>query len=147
MLAQLFSYPIVITLCKLGNFTCFCCCLLTFFKINFFKKFFLEHYQIVKQFWIQIRTDILSVLIWVQAVCKDYQQITSIAASKERVNICFGCSKEPAFKHGIVMIFFPYYKGTVVILCVSIFTGCKSNRCSRAFTFRVIKCCKDFNSY
>ena len=23
-----------------GNFACFCCCLLTFFKINFFKKFF-----------------------------------------------------------------------------------------------------------
>ena len=34
----------------LGNFACFCCRLLTFFKINLFKKFFQEHYQSVKQF-------------------------------------------------------------------------------------------------
>ena len=32
--------------------------------------------------WIQIRTDILSVLIWVQTVCKGYQQMTIVAASK-----------------------------------------------------------------
>ena len=25
-------------LCMLGNFLCFCCCLLTFFKSNVFKK-------------------------------------------------------------------------------------------------------------
>ena len=37
-------------LCMLGNFPCFCCRLLTFYKINFFKKFFQEHYQNVKQF-------------------------------------------------------------------------------------------------
>ena len=36
------------TLCILGNCSCFCCCLLTFFKINFFKKLFQEHYQSVK---------------------------------------------------------------------------------------------------
>ena len=35
--------------------------------------------------WIQIRTDILSVLIWVQTVCKRYQQTTKVAATKERV--------------------------------------------------------------
>ena len=33
----------------LGNFSCFCH-LLTFLKINFFKKFFQEHYPSVKQF-------------------------------------------------------------------------------------------------
>ena len=37
-------------LCMLGNFSCFCCRLLTFFKIFFFKKIFQEHYQSVKQF-------------------------------------------------------------------------------------------------
>ena len=37
--------------------------------------------------WIQIRTDILSVLIWVQTVCKQYQLTTKFAASKERVNL------------------------------------------------------------
>ena len=41
-------------LCMLGNFSCFCCRLLTFFqwlffKLKFFKKFFQEHYQSVKQ--------------------------------------------------------------------------------------------------
>ena len=35
----------------------------------------------------QIRTDVLSVLIWVQTVCKCYQQITKVTASIERVNI------------------------------------------------------------
>ena len=32
----------------LGNFSCFCCHLLTFFKINFFKKNFQEYYQSIK---------------------------------------------------------------------------------------------------
>ena len=35
--------------------------------------------------WIQIRTDILSVLIWVQTVCKGCQQTTKVAAGKVRV--------------------------------------------------------------
>ena len=38
------------TLWFLGNFSCFCCRLLAFFKINFFKKFFYKHYQSVKRF-------------------------------------------------------------------------------------------------
>ena len=38
------------TLCMMGNFSCFCCHLLTFFKINLFKKFFQRHYQTVKLF-------------------------------------------------------------------------------------------------
>ena len=29
----------------------------------------------------------LSVLIWVQTVCKGYQQMTKVAASKKRVNV------------------------------------------------------------
>ena len=37
--------------------------------------------------WIQIRTDILSVLIWVQTVCKGYQQRTKVAASKIVISI------------------------------------------------------------
>ena len=40
-----------LALCMLGNISCFCCHLLTYFKINFFSKyFFQEHYQSVKQF-------------------------------------------------------------------------------------------------
>ena len=39
-----------LTQCMLGNFSQLFCRLLTFFKLNFFKKFFQEHYQSVKQF-------------------------------------------------------------------------------------------------
>ena len=39
--------------------------------------------------WVQIRTDTLSVLIWVQTVWKINQQMAKVAASKERVNVCF----------------------------------------------------------
>ena len=35
---------------------------------------------------VQIRTDILMVLIWVQTVCKGYQQMTKVATCKARVN-------------------------------------------------------------
>ena len=33
--------------------------------------------------WIQIRTDVFSVLIWVQTVCKGYQQTKNVVASKQ----------------------------------------------------------------
>ena len=42
---------LVSTLCMLGNFSCFCWRLLTFFKINFFNNFFQEYYQHAKLFW------------------------------------------------------------------------------------------------
>ena len=54
-----------------GKFFMLFCRLLIFFKINLLKKFF--ECQIV---WIQIRPDILLGLIWVQTVCKSYQQTT-----------------------------------------------------------------------
>ena len=53
------------------------CRLLIYFKIKFFKKFFQEYHQSVKQL-IQIRPDILSGLIWIQTVCKGYQQMTLV---------------------------------------------------------------------
>ena len=45
-----FLVEIHLTHCMLGSFACFYCCLQTFFKINFFKSFFQEHYQSYKQF-------------------------------------------------------------------------------------------------
>ena len=63
------------------RFSCFCCHLLIFFE-----KFFQEHYISECQTnWTQMRTDRMSVLIWVQIVCKGYRQKT--AASKERVKV------------------------------------------------------------
>ena len=73
----------------------------------------------VQTVWIQIRAHIQSVLIWLQTVCKGYQQMIKVTASKEIVrdrkyitlifqrkiaiiflstslNMCFGCSKEPS---------------------------------------------------
>ena len=35
--------------------------------------------------WIQIRPDILSGLIWVQTVCRGYQQTTKVTASGQRI--------------------------------------------------------------
>ena len=35
--------------------------------------------------WIQIRSNVFSGLIWVQTVCKGYQQITKVATSWQRV--------------------------------------------------------------
>ena len=40
-----------------------------------------------KTVWIQVGTDIVLVLIWVQTVFKGYQQMTKVATSKKRVNI------------------------------------------------------------
>ena len=41
----------------------------------------------------QIRTDILSGLIWVQNVCKDYQQTAKVATSTQKVNLDKMCDK------------------------------------------------------
>ena len=66
---------IVETLCRPGNFSLIlflmtstdCCSKSTLLK------FFKEYHQSVKQFWIQIRLDILSGLIWFQIICKGYE--------------------------------------------------------------------------
>ena len=47
----------------------------TLFQIDSF-----EYYQSVK-----IKTDVMSVLIWIQIFCKVKQQTIKVAASKERV--------------------------------------------------------------
>ena len=67
----------VLTLCMLGNF-------LRFYVVTFLKKIFRipSVWLIV---WILIRPDILSGLIWIQIVCKGYQQTTKVAACRQRV--------------------------------------------------------------
>ena len=61
-----------------------------FFQNNIFKKFFHKHNQ-GQMVWIQISTEIMSVLIWVQTVCKGYQQMKKTDRyTKERVNIILG---------------------------------------------------------
>ena len=70
----------VLTLCMLGNFSCLCC----FFKNNFYKKYF-ENIIRVRNSLIQIKTDVLLVLGWVQTVCQCYQQLIRVPSSTERV--------------------------------------------------------------
>ena len=55
--------------------------MLSLLSADFFQKTLFDCQAV----WIQIMTDILSVLLWVQTVCKGYQQQTKVAASKERV--------------------------------------------------------------
>ena len=83
MPAQLFAHDLF--LCMLGNFSCFCCSLLTFFQNQLFQNILSGTLSECQTVWIQIRTDILSVLIWVWTVCKCYQQMTKVATSKEIV--------------------------------------------------------------
>ena len=61
------------------------CRLLICFKISLFNKAISRTLSECQAVWIQIRTDILSVLVWVQIVCKGYQQATEVAASIARV--------------------------------------------------------------
>ena len=54
---------------------------------------------------IQIRTDVLSVLNWVQTICKGYQQTTKVTASKVRVNgdVSDLCSDQSGVAMGSVL--------------------------------------------
>ena len=49
-----------------------------FFKINFVLKLPSGTLSECQTVWIQIRADIFSGLIWVQTVCKGYQQTTLV---------------------------------------------------------------------
>ena len=76
-----------------------------FFKINFFSDNISGIPSECQTIWIQIRPDVLSGLIWVQTVCKGYQQTTKVAtiAGKElrrfqqsfsRSATVYGCGRE-----------------------------------------------------
>ena len=66
--------------CMLGNF--FTC---RFFQNQLFPKILVRTLLECQTVWIQIRTNILSVLIWIQTVCKGYKQMTKVATSMGRV--------------------------------------------------------------
>ena len=57
--------------------------------INFFEKFFLiATLWECQTVWIQIRTDILLILIWVKTVCKSYQQMSNSPIARKIIE-CF----------------------------------------------------------
>ena len=57
-----------------------------FFQNYFFQKIHSETLSERQTVLIKIRTDVLSLLIMVQTVCKGYHQMAKVAASKEVVN-------------------------------------------------------------
>ena len=62
--------------CRLGNFLN---------RLFFFQNNLSGMPSGCQTVWIQIRPDFLSGLIWVQTVCKNYQQTTKVATSGKRV--------------------------------------------------------------
>ena len=67
---------------------CFCR-LLIFIKINFFEKNLSGIPSDSQTDWIQIRSDILSGLIWVQTVWKSYRQTTLVCKELKKRSKCF----------------------------------------------------------
>ena len=72
----------LLTLCMLGNFS-----MLLLLSTDFLKKIISKTLPECQKVWIQILTDALSVLIWVQTVCKVYQQMAKVSTCKERVYV------------------------------------------------------------
>ena len=71
-------------------YSCFCCRQTADIFLQILNKLFLKKIRNTireSNGLIQIRTDVLSVLIWVQTICKGYQQTTKVAADKERVKL------------------------------------------------------------
>ena len=68
------------------NFAC-----LFFFQNHFFEIFFQEYHQ-CQTVWIQIRSNVMSSLIWVQTVCKGYQQPKLIGRVNNFLNNKFICN-------------------------------------------------------
>ena len=71
----------------LDNFSCFCCRLIIFFKINLFKKFFQEHYQRVRRFG--SRSEVT--FFWPWSGSKLFAISVITATSKEKVDMDLLC--------------------------------------------------------
>ena len=65
-----FANVLYLSICMLGNCSCFCFRLLPFFKIKFLQINHPGPPSECQTVSIQIKTDILLVFIWVQIVCK-----------------------------------------------------------------------------
>ena len=80
-----FANVLYLSICMLGNCSCFYFRLLTFFKIKYLKINHQGPPSECQTVWIQIKTDILLILIWVQTVCKGYCQTTKLSTGMQRV--------------------------------------------------------------
>ena len=80
-----FANVLYLSICMLGNCSCFYFCLLTFFKIKFLKINHPRPPSECQTVWIQIKTDILLVFIWVQTVCKRLLADDKLSTGMQRV--------------------------------------------------------------
>ena len=80
-----FANVLYLSICMLGNCSCFYFRPLTFFKIKFLKINHPGPPSECQTVWIQIKTDILLVFIWVQTVAKGYWQTTKLSTGMQRV--------------------------------------------------------------
>ena len=65
-----FANVLYLSICMLGNCSCIYFRLLTFFKIKFLQINRPGSPSECQTVWIQIKTDVLLVFIWVQTVCR-----------------------------------------------------------------------------
>ena len=81
-----FVNVLYLCICMLGNCLCFFFRLLTFFKIKFLKINHPGPPSECQTVWIQIKTNILLVFIWVQTVCKRLlAETTKLSTGMQRV--------------------------------------------------------------
>ena len=71
----------------LGNFSCFFVVCWFFFKNQLFWKILSGIPYECQTDWIQIRPDVLSGLIWVQSVCKGYEQTTLVGRNPWQLSL------------------------------------------------------------
>ena len=82
-----FANVLYLCICMLGNCSCFYFRPLTFFKMKFLKINHPGRSSECHTVWIQIKTDILLVFIWVQTVCKRLLKTTKLSTGMQRVII------------------------------------------------------------
>ena len=80
-----FANVLYLSICMLGNRSCFYFRPLTFFKIKFLKINRSRPPSECQTVWIQIKTDILLVFIWVLLFAKGYWQTTKLSTGMQRV--------------------------------------------------------------
>ena len=76
------SYSFTLAYCAI----CMLFCCLFFSKLTIFKKRNSGVLSECKTVWIQIRADKMSGLIWIQTVCKGFQQTTKVPICRKSVN-------------------------------------------------------------
>ena len=84
-MTQYFANALYLSICMLGNCSCFYFRLLTFFKIKFLKINHPGPPSECQTVWIQIKADILLVFIWVQTAFKRLLADDKLSTGMQRV--------------------------------------------------------------